>query len=50
MNEEVQIMSLREQGSAHHADHTDGILPDINDPTAGQVAIGLRLTSPQRSG
>ena len=39
MNEEVQIMSLREQGSAHHADHTDWILPDINDPTAGQVAI-----------
>ena len=31
MNEEVQIMGLREQGSAHHADHTDGILPDINE-------------------
>jgi len=40
-------MSLREQGSAHHADHTDGILPDINDPTAGQVAISRELASEQ---
>ena len=40
-------MSLREQGSAHHADHTDWILPDINDPTAGQVAISRELASEQ---
>ena len=40
-------MGLREQGSAHHADHTDWILPDINDPTAGQVAISQELASEQ---
>jgi hypothetical protein len=31
-------MSLLEQVSAHHADAA-GIIPDTNDPTAGQVAI-----------
>jgi succinate-acetate transporter protein len=39
-------MSLLEQDSAHHADHAV-ILPDINDPTAGQVAISRELASEQ---
>ena len=40
-------MSLLEQDSAHHADHAPGILPDTNDPTAGQVAISRELASEQ---
>jgi uncharacterized protein len=40
-------MSLREQDSAHHADHAPGIVPDTNDPTAGQVAISRELASEQ---
>ena len=39
-------MSLLEQDSAHHADHAS-ILPDTNDPTAGQVAISRELASEQ---
>ena len=40
-------MSLLEQDSAHHADHAPGIVPDTNDPTAGQVAISRELASEQ---
>ena len=31
----------------HHADHVPGIIPDTNDPTAGQVAISRELASEQ---
>jgi acyl-CoA dehydrogenase-like protein len=34
-------MSLLRQDSAHHADRAPGIVPDTNDPTAGQVAISF---------
>jgi hypothetical protein len=34
-------MSRLGQDSAHHADRAPGIVPDINDPTAGQVALGI---------
>ena len=30
-------MSLLEKDSVHQADHAPGIIPDTNDPTAGQV-------------
>ena len=39
-------MSLLEQDLAHHADRP-GIIPDTNDPTAGQVAIPRELASEQ---
>jgi len=39
-------MTLLEQHSAQQADHA-GIIPDINDPTAGQVAISRELASEQ---
>ena len=40
-------MSLLEKDSVHHADHAPGIVPDTNDPTAGQVAISRELASEQ---
>ena len=40
-------MSLLEKDSVHHADHAPGIIPDTNDPTAGQVAISRELASEQ---
>ena len=40
-------MSLLEKDSVHHADHVPGIIPDTNDPTAGQVAISRELASEQ---
>ena len=40
-------MSLLEKDSAHHAGHVPGIIPDTNDPTAGQVAISRELASEQ---
>ena len=36
-----------EKDSVHHADHLPGIIPDTNDPTAGQVAISRELASEQ---
>jgi succinate-acetate transporter protein len=40
-------MSLLEKDSVHQADHAPGIIADINDPTAGQVAISRELASEQ---
>jgi uncharacterized protein len=40
-------MSLREQDPTVQTDHASGILPDTNDPTAGQVAISRELASEQ---
>ncbi len=40
-------MSLLEKDSVHQADHAPGIIPDTNDPTAGQVAISRELASEQ---
>src|SRR6476619_2615141 len=40
-------MSLLEKDSVHQADHALGIIPDTNDPTAGQVAISRELASEQ---
>lgn len=40
-------MSLRDQDLSHQAGHGPGIIPDINDPTAGQVAISRELASEQ---
>jgi len=40
-------MILLEKDSAHQADHAPRIIPDTNDPTAGQVAISRELASEQ---
>jgi succinate-acetate transporter protein len=40
-------MSLLQKDSAHDAGDIAGIIPDTNDPTAGQVAISRELASEQ---
>ncbi len=40
-------MSLLEHDVSHQGDHAPRILPDINDPTAGQIAVSRELASEQ---